>query len=111
MITVLTAKLKLHTTPDQVRAMRATQLAYRDALNSVRRYAFARGKLSNTVGLQDGAKREIRARFAARTDGGSVPRQVGAIDKTQWTKVKANGAARAAGNTRQRYRGLDQAPK
>jgi hypothetical protein len=29
----LTAKLKLHTTPEQFRALRATQLAYRDALN------------------------------------------------------------------------------
>src|SRR5215471_10442990 len=28
----LTAKLKLLTTPDQLRALRATQLAYRDAL-------------------------------------------------------------------------------
>ena len=53
MRTVLTAKLKLHTTPAQFRALRQTQLAYRDALNYVSRYPFAHGKLSNPVGLQD----------------------------------------------------------
>jgi hypothetical protein len=30
---LITAKLKLHTTPEQFRALRQTQLAYRDALN------------------------------------------------------------------------------
>jgi putative transposase len=48
---VLTAKLKLHTTSEQFHALRQTQLAYRDALNYVSRYAFAHGKLSNKVGL------------------------------------------------------------
>jgi hypothetical protein len=51
---VLTAKLKLHTTPEQFHALRQTQMAYREALNHVSRYAFAHGKLSNKVGLQDG---------------------------------------------------------
>src|SRR5258707_10479192 len=41
----------------------------------------------------------------------SVPRQVGATDKTLWTKVKANAAARNAGHTKQRDKGLDQPPK
>ena len=45
MNTVLTAKLNLHTTPDQFRAVRQTRLAYHDALNSVSRYAFAHGKM------------------------------------------------------------------
>src|SRR5258708_3986665 len=49
----LTAKLKLHTTPEQFRLLRQTQLAYRDALNYVSRYAFAHGKLSNKVALQE----------------------------------------------------------
>ncbi len=31
--------------------------------------------------------------------------------RSLWTKVKANAAARAAGHTKKRYRGLDQAPK
>jgi hypothetical protein len=38
---MLTAKLKLHTTASQFQALRTTQLAYRDALNYVSRYAFA----------------------------------------------------------------------
>lgn len=37
MNTTVTAKLKVHTTPEQFRALRATQLAYRDALNEVSR--------------------------------------------------------------------------
>ena len=51
---LLTAKRTLQTTPQQFRALRQTQLAYRDALNYVSRYAFAHGKMSNKVGLQDG---------------------------------------------------------
>src|SRR5215831_2078315 len=112
MNTVLTAKLKLHTTPEQVHALRRTQLAYRDALNYVSRYAFAHGKVSNTVGLQAGTYQEIRAHFGLPAQMAcSVPRQVGATYKTLWTKVKANAAARAAGHTKKRYRGLDQPPK
>jgi len=63
MNTVFTAKLKLQTTPAQFQALRATQLAYRDALNSVRRYAFAHGKMSNKVALQEGTYQEIRSRY------------------------------------------------
>jgi predicted transposase len=112
MSTVLTAKLKLHATPDQFHALRATQLAYRDALNYVSRCAFAHGKLSNAVALQDGTYQEIRARFGLPAQMAcSVPRRVGATYKTLWTKVKANSAACAAGKTKKRYRGLDQAPK
>jgi putative transposase len=44
---VLTAKLKLLTTPEQFQALRQTQLAYRDALNYVSQYSFAHGKKSN----------------------------------------------------------------
>ncbi len=36
---VITAKLKLLTTAEQFKALRQTQLAYRDALNAVSRYA------------------------------------------------------------------------
>ena len=57
---ILTAKLKLHTTPDQFRALRETQLAYRDALNSVSRYAFAHGKMSNQQALQQACYDDIR---------------------------------------------------
>ncbi len=38
---ILTAKLKLTTTPEQFAALRQTQLAYRDALNAVSQYAFS----------------------------------------------------------------------
>src|SRR5260221_11808729 len=109
---VLTAKLKLHATPEQFRALRQTQLAYRDALNYVSRYAFAHGKLSNKVGLQVGTYQELRARFGLPAQMAcSVPRQVGAAYQTLWTRVKANAAARAAGLTKKRYRGIDAAPR
>jgi putative transposase len=112
MHTLLTAKLKLQTTPDQFHALRRTQLAYRDALNYVSRYAFAHGKMSNVVGLQEGTYQDIRSHYDLPAQMAcSVPRQVGATYKALWTKVKANAAARAGGKTKKRYRGLDQAPK
>jgi hypothetical protein len=52
MKTVITAKLKLYPTPEQFAALRTTQLAYRDALNFVSRYAFDHGNMSNKVQLQ-----------------------------------------------------------
>src|SRR5437868_9518361 len=108
----LTAKLKLLTTPEQFKQLRATQLAYRDALNYVSRYAYEHGKLSNKVRLQDGTYREIRARFKLPAQMAcSIPRQVGATYKGLWTKVKKNAAMRKAGLTKKRYKGLDEAPK
>jgi hypothetical protein len=107
----LTAQRKLRTTPQQFRALRQTQLAYRDALNFVSRYAFAHGKLSNKVALQEGTHPAIRTRFGLPAQlACSVPRQVGGTYKTLWTTVKANAAARAAGHTKKRYKGLDHAP-
>src|SRR2546423_1715698 len=98
MKTVLTAKLKLHTTSEQFAALRATQLAYRDALNYVSQYAFAHGKMSNKIALQDGTYDDIRARFRLPSQMAcSVPRQVGATYKTLWTKVKLNAEQRKAG--------------
>ena len=109
---VITAKIKLHTTPEQVAALRATQLAYRDALNLVSQYAFEHGKMSNRVALQDGTYDDIRVRFHLPSQMAcSVPRQVGATYKTLWTKVKQNAAQRKAGLTKKRYKGLDQPPK
>jgi predicted transposase len=97
---ILTAKLKLQTTPEQFQALRATQLAYRDALNNVSRYAFAHGKLSNKVSLQEGTYGDIRAQFGLPAQMAcSVPRQVGATYKTLWTRAKANAEARQAGLT------------
>src|SRR5437763_6713298 len=112
MKTVITAKIKLHTTPDQFAQLRTTQLAYRDSLNYVSRYAFENGKMSNKVKLQDGTYDEIRARFHLPSQMAcSVPRQVGATYKALWTKVKQNAEARKAGLTKKRYKGLDRAPK
>lgn len=109
---IITAKLKLQTTSEQFRALRQTQLAYRDALNYVSRYAFEHGKMSNAVGLQDGTYLNVRAKFGLPAQMAcSAPRQVGATYKTLWTKVKANAAARAAGKTKKRYKGLDAAPR
>jgi IS605 OrfB family transposase len=106
------AKLKLQTTPEQFNALRATQLAYRDALNYVSRYAFEHGKMSNKVRLQDGTYRDLRARFKLPAQMAcSIPRQVGATYKALWTKVRHNVALRKAGKTKKRYKGLDQAPK
>jgi putative transposase len=112
MKTVITAKLKLHTTPQEFAALRAMQLAYRDALNFVSQYAYAHGKKSNAVALQEGTYDEVRARFHLPAQMAcSVPRQVGATYKGLWTKVKQNAAHRKAGHTKKRYTGLDQAPR
>src|SRR6266566_2193765 len=112
MKTVITAKLKLHTTASQFQALRSTQLAYRDELNSVSQYAFEHGKMSNRIALQDGTYDEVRARFHLPSQMAcSVPRQVGATYKALWTKVKQNAALRKAGKTKKRYKGLDKAPK
>src|SRR3989442_871704 len=111
MKTVITAKLKLHTDAAEFHGLRATQLAYRDALNYVSRYAFEHGKMSNRVALQDGQYDEVRARFHLPSQMAcSVPRQVGATYKTLWTKVKQNAAHRKAGRTKKRYKGLDKPP-
>jgi putative transposase len=108
----LVAKLKLHPTPEQFKALRQTQLAYRDALNYVSQYAYEHGKMSNKVRLQDGTYREIRARFKIPAQMAcSIPRQVGATYKGLWTKVKKNAAMRKAGLTKKRYKGLDEAPR
>jgi putative transposase len=112
MKTLITAKLKLHPTAEQFQALRATSLAYRDALNYVSRYAFEHGKMSNQVGLRDATYYEIRARYGLPAQmATNVPRQVGATYKGLWTKVRKNVEMRRAGLTKKRYKGLDHAPK
>jgi putative transposase len=109
---VITAKLKLHTSSAQFRALRVTQLAYRDALNYVSRYAFAHGKKSNQQWLQKETYAAVRAVYHLPAQMAcNVPRQVGATYKTLWTKAKQHAAARKAGITKKRYKGLDQAPR
>jgi putative transposase len=108
----ITAKLKLHTDTEQFQALRHTQLAYRDGLNYVSRYAYAHGKMSNKVGLQDATYRELRVRYKIPAQMAcSIPRQVGATYKALWTKVKQNAAHRKVGQTKKRYKGLDQPAK
>jgi putative transposase len=108
----LTAKLKLHTTPAQFQSLRQTQLAYRDGLNSVSQYSFAHGKISSGRVLQRDCYDDIRSQCGLPAQMAcNVPRQVGATYKTLWTKVKHNVAARKAGWTKKRYKGLDKPPK
>ncbi len=112
MKTVITAKLKLNTTPEQFKALRQTQLAYRDALNYVSQYAFEHGKMSNAVRLHEGTYPELRARFHLPSQMAcSISRQVGSTYKGLWTKVKQNAQHRKSGQTKKRYKGLDKAPK
>lgn len=112
MKTIISAKLKLQTTPAQCALLRTTQLAYRDALNAVSRYAFVNGKTSKAKTLHNGMYDEIRARFGLPSQMAcTVSRQVGATYKGLWTKAKHNAAHRKAGRTRKRYKGLDRPPK
>jgi hypothetical protein len=59
---VISAKLQLHTTPEQFAQLRATQLASRHALNFVSQSAFEHGKTSNRVALQEGTYGARRGR-------------------------------------------------
>jgi putative transposase len=109
---LITAKLKLHTDATQFQALRKTQLAYRDALNAVSRYAFEHGKMSNQIRLRDQTYYETRATYQLPAQmATNVPRQVGATYKSLWTKVRQNNAARKAGLTNKRYKGLDKPPR
>ena len=109
---IITAKLKLKTTPEQHQLLRQTQLAYRDALNYVSRYAFAHGKTSNTERIQQGTYKDIRFLFKLPSQMAcNVPRQVAATYKSLWTKLKKNSAHRKADYTKKRYKGLDKPPK
>ena len=112
MQTTLTAKLKLLPTPDQFAALRQTQLAYRDALNFVSRYAFAHGKTSNQRRLQRETYPEIRGQFGLPAQMAcNVPRQVGSTYKVCGPKSSKNAEARRLGYTKKRFKGLDAAPK
>jgi IS605 OrfB family transposase len=109
---IITAKLKLQTDPEQFAQLRQTQLAYRDALNYVSRYAYANGKMSSSRALQRDCYDEIRSLYKLPAQMAcNVPRQVGATYKGLWTKVKKNAQARSAGLTKKRYKGLDTPPQ
>ena len=109
---IITAKLKLNTTPEQLQALRQTQLAYRDALNAVSCYAFSQGKTSNVTRLHKGMYAELRARYHLPSQlACSVERQVAATYKGLWTKLKKNVEHRRAKITKKRFKGLDKPPK
>jgi putative transposase len=109
---IITAKLKLITTQEQHHLLRQIQLAYRDALNYVSRYAFDHGKLSNAEKLQQGTYRDIREQFKLSSQiACNVPRQVAATYKSLSTKYKLNLGHLRAGQTKRRYKGLDKPPK
>ncbi len=109
---IITAKLKLTTTPEQFALLRQTQLAYRDALNYVSQYAYAHGKMSNAEKLQKGTYAELRMQYKLPSQMAcNVPRQVGATYKGLWTKLKKNIEHRRAKRTKKRFKGLDQPPK
>jgi putative transposase len=109
---IITAKLKLLTTPEQHQKLRQTQLAYRDALNYVSRYAFEHGKTSSNERLQQGTYHEIRVFFNLPSQMAcNVPRLVAGTYKGLWTKLKQNLEFRKSGHTKKRYKGLDKPPK
>jgi IS605 OrfB family transposase len=109
---IITAKLKLVTTPEQFEALRKVHLAYRDALNAVSRYAFEQGKTSNLTRLHKGMYAELRAQYHLPSQlACSVERQVSATYKGLWTKLKKNGEHRRQKITRKRFKGLDQPPR
>ncbi len=109
---IITAKLKLLTTPEQHNALRQTQLAYRDALNYVSAYAYIHGKTSNEKRLREGTYYKIRTQFKLPSEmSNNAIRQVGATYKGLWTKVKKNNEHRRKKITKKRYKGLDKPPK
>ena len=109
---IITAKLKLITTPEQFQALRETQLAYRDALNAVSRYAFEQGKTSSVTKLHKGMYDTLRVRYGLSSQlACSVERQVAATYKGLWTKLKKNAEHRRKKITKKRFKGLDKPPK
>jgi IS605 OrfB family transposase len=111
MQTTITIKLKLITTKGQFTALRATQLAYRDALNVVSQYAFAHGKTSSRRRLQRDLYTQVRSQGALPAQMAcSVFRQVGATYQGLWTKARKNADALRLGYSKKRFRGLDRPP-
>src|SRR5260221_452404 len=109
---IITAKLKLLTTPEQQQALRQTQLAYRDGLNAVSRSAFEQGKTSSVTRLHKGMYAALRVHYGLPSQlACSVERQVAATYKGLWTKLKKNAEHRRKKITKKRFKGLDKQPK
>src|SRR6266567_8379774 len=102
---IITAKLKLVATPEQQLLLRQTQLAYRDALNYVSRYAFEHGKLSNKahphtlLGLESltGIRERTKRRTKRRKKSGKGTEPVSPKARranrhaSQWTFAELHG--------------------
>ncbi len=109
---IITAKLKLITTPEQKESVRQVTLAYQHALNYTSQIAFDNNKLSQAAKLQKLVYRDIRSNFKLPSQMScNVPRQVAASYKTQWTKFRQNQQAIEEGRTKKRYKGLDKPQK
>src|SRR5258706_14115278 len=109
---IITAKLKLTTKKEQFEALRQAQLAYRDALNAVSRYAFSQGKTSNVTRLHKGMYAELRVRYHLPSQlACSVERQVASTYKGLWTKLKKNVEHLGVKITKKRFKGLGKPPK
>ena len=109
---IITAKLKLLTTPEQAQALCTMQLAYRDGLNAASRYAFEQGKTSNVMKLHKGMYTELRTYYRLPSQlACSVERQVAATYKGLWTKLLKNQEHRRKKITKKRFKGLEQPPK
>lgn len=109
---IITAKLKLQTTPEQHNALRQTQLAYRDALNYISAYSFKQGKISNEKRLHKETYYDIRNKFKLPSEmTNNAIRQVGSTYKGLWTKVKKNNEHLRQKITKKRYKGLDKPPR
>jgi len=81
------SKLRLETTAEQFVLLRQTQLAFRDALNDVSRYACEHGKISSAQRLHKGTYRAIRSKFNLPSQMAcSVMRQVSTTYKGLWVK-------------------------
>jgi putative transposase len=108
---IITAKLKLMTTPEQFHALRQTQLAYRDALNAASHYAYVHGKTSSVTALHKGMYAELRARYHLPSQlACSLERQVAATYKGLWTKLLKNKEHRRKKITKKHFKGLDKPP-
>lgn len=112
MLQVITAKLKLNTTPEQKELIKAVSLAYRDALNYTSQVSFDNGFIANGTKLQKLVYQDIRSLYNLPSQMAcNVPRQVGATYKGLLTKLKQNKEAIHKGWTKKRFKGLDAPPK
>jgi putative transposase len=112
MFQVITAKLKLETSPEQKELLREVSWVYRDTLNYTSQVNFESSKSANGTKIQKLVYRDLRTKFNLPSQMAcNVPRQVGATYKGLLTKLKQNEEAIRTGKTKKRFKGLDEAPR